>query len=431
MLNNTKFKHSQFQWIGEVPEHWKIIRHKYLFRKDKQIVGGNERDYPVLSLSIKGVIEKDREDAFGKIPAKYENYYQIAKENSILLCLFDMDVTPRLSGYVNKTGIVSPAYTNLIPLNIKTVNMRFYNYWYLRMDEENLFVQLSNNVRSSINANEFMRIFTVHPPMHEQQAIAAFLDHKTSEIDTLITDKEKLIELLKEQRQAIITEAVTKGLNPDVKMKDSGVEWIGEVPEHWRVSKVKYIAKSLDSKRIPLSSEERGNMQGDIPYWGANCIIDYVNDWLIDGEVVLLGEDGAPFFDKNKNVSFYSNEKIWPNNHVHILRATKIHSKLLMYILNTVDYSNYIMGSTRDKLTQSDMKRIAVHLATPLEQQTIANFLDHKTSEIDALITKESTQIEKLKSYRQSLIYEVVTGKIDVRNWSDKPLERSDTVANA
>ena len=192
--------------------------------------------------------------------------------------------------------------------------------------------------------------------------------------------------------------------------KDSGVEWIGEIPEHWEISKLKYLTYCLDGKRIPLSSEQRGEMQGDIPYWGANCIIDYVNDWLIDGEVVLLGEDGAPFFDKYKDVAFYSNEKIWPNNHVHVLRALQsINVKLLTYILNTVDYSNYIKGSTRDKLTQSEMKNIFIQLPPVKEQKAIANFLDQKTTEIDNLIADKEKLIELLQEKRQAIITEAVT----------------------
>jgi type I restriction enzyme S subunit len=192
--------------------------------------------------------------------------------------------------------------------------------------------------------------------------------------------------------------------------KDSGVEWIGEIPEHWNISKLKYLTYCLDEKRIPLSSEQRGEMQGDIPYWGANCIIDYVNDWIIDGEVVLLGEDGAPFFDRNKDVAFYSNEKIWPNNHVHVLRALQsINAKLLTYILNTVDYRNYINGSTRDKLTQSEMKNILIQLPSAQEQKAIANFLDQKTSEIDGLIADKEKLIELLQEKRQAVITEAVT----------------------
>ena len=155
------------------------------------------------------------------------------------------------------------------------------------------------------------------------------------------------------------------------KYKDSGIEWIGEIPEGWKATQLRYVTSCLDGKRVPLSAEERSKMQGNIPYWGANGVIDYVNDWLIDNEVVLLGEDGAPFFDRCKAVAFYSKGKIWPNNHIHILLPLKNTTpKFLMYALNATDYTNYIDGSTRDKLTQFSMKKICIPLSVQ-EQQSI------------------------------------------------------------
>ena len=205
------------------------------------------------------------------------------------------------------------------------------------------------------------------------------------------------------------------------KMKDSGVEWIGEIPKEWSITKLKYISCCEDGKRVPLSSDERGKMQGDIPYWGANSIIDYVNDYLIDYEVVLLGEDGAPFFDKTKPVAFYSNGKIWTNNHIHILKSQKdMDSRFLVNSLNIVDYKNYIKGSTRDKLTQADMKEIIIQIPKlKKEQIKISKFLDEKTAQFDSIISKKEALIEKLEEAKKSLISEVVTGKVKVVKSSD------------
>ena len=207
----------------------------------------------------------------------------------------------------------------------------------------------------------------------------------------------------------------------DEEMKDSGVEWIGEIPKEWSITKLKYISCCEDGKRVPLSSDERGKMQGDIPYWGANSIIDYVNDYLIDYEVVLLGEDGAPFFDKTKPVAFYSNGKIWPNNHIHILKSQKdMDSRFLVNSLNIVDYKNYIKGSTRDKLTQADMKEIIIQIPKlKKEQIKISKFLDEKTAQFDSIISKKEALIEKLEEAKKSLISEVVTGKVRVVKTND------------
>lgn len=193
--------------------------------------------------------------------------------------------------------------------------------------------------------------------------------------------------------------------------KDSAIKEIGVIPKHWDISKVKFLAKCLDGQRIPLNGTERGERSGTVPYWGANKIVDYVNDWIFDEELVLLGEDGAPFFDTTKDVAFAINGKIWPNNHVHVLRPNrlKVGIKYLTYSLNCTDYSLYISGSTRDKLNQSDMDNILIRMPSLIEQTQIANFLDYETAKIDYLIEKQQQLIELLKEKRQAVISHAVT----------------------
>lgn len=193
--------------------------------------------------------------------------------------------------------------------------------------------------------------------------------------------------------------------------KDSGVKELGSIPIDWNVSRIKYLTKCLDGQRIPLNGVERGDKKGNIPYWGANKIVDFIDDWLFDEELILLGEDGAPFFDKLKDVAFAVNGKIWPNNHVHVLRPFKklVNTKFLTYALNCTDYSLYISGSTRDKLNQSDMDNILIRLPSLNEQTQIANFLDHETAKIDSLIAKQEKLIELLKEKRQAVISHAVT----------------------
>jgi type I restriction enzyme S subunit len=192
--------------------------------------------------------------------------------------------------------------------------------------------------------------------------------------------------------------------------KPSGIEWIGDIPSHWSFIKTNIITKNLDGKRIPLNSEERGKMEGKYPYWGSNGIVDYVDKFLFNEEIVLVGEDGSPFFDKLKDVSFYVNEPVWVNNHIHILKPTnRILPKFLTHSFNCVDYKEYITGSTRDKLTQSDLKRIS-HCVPPLpEQQQIVNYLDEKTTIIDKLTSNKQRKVELLKEQRTTLINQVIT----------------------
>jgi type I restriction enzyme S subunit len=192
--------------------------------------------------------------------------------------------------------------------------------------------------------------------------------------------------------------------------KDSGVEWIGEIPSHWEIIKTYLITTNLDGKRVPLNSEERGDIGGDVPYWGSNGVVDYINQYLFDEELVLVGEDGSPFFDRYKPVSFHVYGKVWINNHIHVLKTKQsVLPKYLTHSFNNVEYREYITGSTRDKLTQSDLNRI-VHTLPPLpEQEQIVSFLDEKTSKIDDLIKKKEQKIEFLKEYRTSLINRVIT----------------------
>jgi len=193
--------------------------------------------------------------------------------------------------------------------------------------------------------------------------------------------------------------------------KDSGVEWLGSIPKHWFLTRIKYITRCLDGSRVPLNSVERGAMKGDIPYWGANKVVDHVNDFLFDESLILLGEDGAPFFDTTKDVAFNVSGKIWPNNHVHVLKPDKkkTENRFLKYAINCADFHLYISGSTRDKLNQSDMNEIYIRSCQVIEQQQIANFLDHETAKIDTLIDKQQQLIKLLKEKRQAVISHAVT----------------------
>lgn len=299
----------------------------------------------------------------------------------------------------------------------KTVDSRFMAYWV----RSKFFVEevVSRSVGVSypaINALDIGNLPFPVLPLSEQCAIAAFLDRITSKIDALIDKKKQLIELLQEKRSALISHAVTKGLDPSVPMKDSGVEWLGEIPVNWNIKRLKNLMICLDGKRIPLNAEERSTMQGDYPYWGANCVLDHVDKWLFDDDLVLLGEDGAPFFDRTKDVAFFVSGRIWVNNHAHVLKPYRdMDPRFLAKSLNVVDYKAFTNGSTRDKLTQSEMNTIPIPFPPILEQRSIATVLDKETTKIDALISMIRESIEQLKQYRVSMISSAVTGKIDVR----------------
>ena len=165
-----------------------------------------------------------------------------------------------------------------------------------------------------------------------------------------------------------------------------------------KTTNLRWIARNMDYLRVPLNATERAEMPGSIPYWGANGIVDYVNDSVLDERVILIGEDGAPFFERDKDVAFISEGAAWINNHIHILKPDErvIDDRFLKYFLNQVDYSLYINGSTRDKLTQSQLGNISVSYPDLATQRQIADFLDLETARIDLLIEKKQRLVALL-----------------------------------
>ena len=192
--------------------------------------------------------------------------------------------------------------------------------------------------------------------------------------------------------------------------KESGAGWIGKIPNYWQTATIKHLTENLDGRRIPLSGEARTGQKRIYPYYGANGVIDYVEDYIYEGEHILIGEDGAPFFDKTREVSMLASGKFWVNNHCHILKNTgKSEARFIVYCLNSVDYFEYITGSTRDKLTQADLNRLKIAIPPTQEQTQIAAFLDRKTEQIDELIRIKERKIELLREQRTALIIQAVT----------------------
>ena len=198
------------------------------------------------------------------------------------------------------------------------------------------------------------------------------------------------------------------------KYKPSGVDWLGEIPSDWIVSKIKFVSHNLDANRMPLNQETRLKMQGKYPYYGATGIIDYIDKYLIDGEFILVGEDGAPFTIPNRDVAFEAKGKIWVNNHAHIIKGKKKYRQtFLIHSLNIVDYSKYVQGSTREKLTQSDLANIPLLDIPFFEQQKIVDFLDYKTGQCDRFISNRQKQIELLNEQKAAIINKAVTKGIN------------------
>ena len=411
MKRYPEYKDSGVEWIGKIPRHWEMVRSKSLFgnRNDR-----SHLDEPLLSVTQdRGILPRDDLDYRVWNPNENIRSYKLVNPGDWVISLRSFEGGIELS---EVRGIVSPAYTTMFS------RRKIFSSYFKHLLKSVRFVDELNRITTGIRQGKniayanFSETRVTLPPIDEQIAIGTFLDRKTKKIDKLIRAKERKIELLGEYRASLINQAVTKGLDPNVEMKLSKLAWIGKIPCNWKTTKIKYLTENLDGKRIPLSGEVRSGQKRTYPYYGANGVIDYVEDYIFEGDYVLIGEDGAPFFDKKKDVSFLANGKFWVNNHCHVLRNIGAsEARFVVYCLNAVDYAHYITGSTRDKLTQADLNRIEIPMPSLPEQVQIADFLDEKIGQTDELRSNEERMVKLLKEYRQSLISEVVTGKIDVR----------------
>ncbi|MBL7812698.1 MAG: restriction endonuclease subunit S [Bacteroidetes bacterium] len=412
MRRYSEYKDSGIEWVGQIPRRWNV---KPLFSIAKLVSTSECEDKELLSVYLdKGVIKfSDVNEKRTNATSEDLSKYQLVKPGNLVL---NNQQAWRGSVGVSKfEGIVSPAYIVLALSN--EIDPIYANYIFRDPSMVSYYLISSKGV-GTIQRNlywpQLKRASIWIPPLPEQTAIAAFLDRKTALIDKAIAIKQKQIELLKERRQILIQRAVTRGLNPNAKLKDSGVEWIGEIPEGWEVIHLRRLFKFLNTKRVPLSGEEREKMQGEYPYYGASGIIDYVNDYLFDDTLILIAEDGANLLSKSTPLAFIAQGKYWVNNHAHILKPMLPGFEFWSELLSSVDYTIYISGAAQPKLT---MDRLAsVKLPVPPKEQiiNICEYILNISDKIYSTLNIKKQEIEKLKEYKATLINEVVTGKVKV-----------------
>ena len=406
----SEMKDSGIEWVGEIPKHWQI---KVLFQLATQVKNKNKDlvEKNLLSLSYGKIKRKNIEKSEGLLPASFDGY-NIIEENDIVLRLTDLqnDHTSLRVGRTTERGIITSAYVTIRPINSNTSK---YLYYLLHsFDIKKGFYGMGAGVRQGLNFEEVKMLKIPVPPIEEQISIAAYLDEKCSKIDEIIASAKASIEDYKQWKTSIIYEAVTKGLDPDAEMKDSGIEWIGKMPLHWKVSRIKNETINEDNLREPISAENRNNQLGLYDYYGASGAIDKIDDYNVDDEVLLIGEDGANLRMRNLPLVYKAKGKFWVNNHAHILKVKDSNLyDYMAYVLEAGDYSNYITGSAQPKLSQFNLMRFPIPNAPINEQFKIEKFLNNKCLGIDKIITEKELLIIDLESYKKSLIYEVVTGK--------------------
>lgn len=427
-----KMKASGIEWIGKIPEGWEVLAHKYIMHKEKSICEHYSGE-DVISLTLNGVVKRDLENPSGKMPTTFDGY-QFVDPNDLLLCLFDIDVTPRCVGLVKDYGVTSPAYSRF------KIHSGFYNAYYnylLRfIDDEKVFVHLSKNLRSSLTESDFGAIKTIVPPKVEQQRIADYLDNRTFEIDTLLSKARSSIEEYKKLKQAVITQAVTKGVHGKREMKDSGVEWIGEIPKEWRKTQLRHCATvksgitlgksySKDTVLIERPYLRVANVQGGYVDLNDLATIEVTLDedlkYRLHSGDVLMTEGGDR--DKLGRGCVWHNE-IEPCLHQNHVFAVQTNETILLpeflEYLTASDVGRSYFDVTAIKTTNlactSSSKVLAFTIPLPPieEQIEIVSFIKEHSLELNKLIMKKGLLVQELENYKKSLIYEVVTGKREV-----------------
>jgi type I restriction enzyme S subunit len=396
------YKSTSIPWMPEMPEHWEQRKNKYLFRRSKSLVGKDFEKYPVLSLTMNGVIRRDLDNPMGKMPATFADY-QLIQDNTLLFCLFDYDVTPRTVGMVNEKGIVSPAYTSMYP--VEKINLQYYYYWFLMLDERKMLLTHVTNLRNSISYETFAGLFSPFPPLTEQTAIANYLDAKSEQINRFIEKKQKLIALLKEQKQAVINELLSNSSNnwPLVKLKFL----LTEVNERSETGMEELLSLSKYQGVIPKSKlEERAG--------GAESLVGYKKVYY-DNIVVnkMQASNGIIGVSKVEGITS-------PDYSIYKVKSNEFTPDFIGYMLvqphMLAEYRRVSTGVMDGyiRLYTDDLFDIKIAIPKKSEQLDVLRKIDQATTQINLTINQVESEVDKVKELKQSLIAEVVTGRIKV-----------------
>ena len=418
-------KNSNIAWIGEIPESWEIDRVKHHFVRQNEKA---HQDNPtILSLARSGVKVRDISNNEGQMAESYYDYNPVKVGD---LLLNPMDLYSGANCNVSLVeGVISPAYINL--RHISDECPRFFDYyfktqyWAMALFAHGKGISFDN--RWTLGTDTLFNYYVPLPSPQEQKAIADFLDKKCAEIDKMIALQEKIIEELKAYKQSVITEAVTKGLNPDAPMKDSGVEWVGYIPEQWTVVRLKNIFL-LKTGTTP-NNFDKVQIDEPVNWYTPSDILD--EGTLLEAsarklDATIIENEGIHLFPKHSimfvgigasagKIGFTKTEG-YSNQQITALIPQNCNSKYYYYFL-TADRKRLrdnAFFTTLPIINNSYLSQDKVLFPPMEEQDNIAEFLDTKCSEIDSLVSIKLSKIDSLKEYKKSIIYEYVTGKKEV-----------------
>lgn len=419
------YKESGVAWLGEVPEHWEVGLLSSLFVDNKEKNAGMKNNN-LLSLSYGRIIQKDIDTNEGLLPESFESY-QIVHPGYIVLRLTDLqnDKKSLRTGFVKETGIITSAYTGLAKKSKSIGDERYFHLYLHTFDLHKGFYGMGAGVRQGLNFDELKKLKFLLPPTNEQTLIANFLDRETAKIDTLIAKQDQMIELLGEKRSALISHAVTKGINPNVSMKDSGVKWLGKVPKHWEI---------IQSRRLFAERKDRAQ-EGDEQLTASqkHGIVSQQEFMELEGRRVVQVITGSEILKRAKENDFVISMRSFQGGlewcrrvgsmssaYIALIPIKHVIPQFFAYLFKSKPYIQALQSTSnlvRDgqALRFENFSLVDLVIIPDEEQQAIADYLDVQTAKIDTLIDKARQVIELMKERRTALISAAVTGKIDVR----------------
>ncbi|MBG0782049.1 MAG: restriction endonuclease subunit S [Bacteroidales bacterium] len=414
MEKYNNYKDSGIEWIGEIPEHWNLnkVKHNFSFKTGFTPPSGKTEYYEDgkhIWINISDLQEKEIYDSVNKITDKaIEDYKPNVVPKGSLLYSFKLSV-----GRVGFNMV--DCYTNEAIFSIDPNSSTNLNFFYYSLPEQ-IIKNANENIYGAkiLNQELIKNAFLVVPTPEEQTAIATYLDRKTAEIDELIADKKRLLELYEEEKTAIINELVTgkkvwngNAWTEPVEIKDSGIEWLGEIPEHWEVKKLKHVAILKSGNSIV---SEQIKESGEYPVYGGNGLRGYFSEFTHDGSHVLIGRQGAYC----GNIK-YGYSKFWASEHAVVVSPTVDYEIVYLgELLRTMNLGQYSVSAAQPGLAVDMIKNLFIPFPSRNEQQSIVRHIETECARIDAKKSKTEKLIDLLTEYRTALISEVVTGKIKV-----------------
>ena len=402
-------KPSGIEWIGNIPDDWEVRKLLSLFKEHKDR-NKNLEEQNLLSLSYGKIKRKDINNNDGLLPASFETY-NIVEKGDIVFRLTDLQNDKRSlrTGIVTQRGIITSAYVTIRP-KIK-LDSRFYHYLYHMYDICKVFYGMGDGVRQGMGFEDLKNIPTLIPPLKTQQKIADYLDEKCGEIDATISKQKESIEKLKAYKQSLISETVTKGLDKSAPLKPSGIDYLGDIPSHWEIKKLKFLVSLIDNKTKDGHSISLENIES-----GTGKLIETENTY--DGEGISFKENDLLFGKLRPYLAkvYLSALKGRALGDFYVMRANKgTNPNFLKFVLlsdwfiKIVDSSTY--GTKMPRASWDFTGGMRIPLPPISEQDCISSYLETKCSEVDTFIIEKQNIIQKLDAYKKSLIFECVTGK--------------------